>query len=85
MRVAVCLLVTRFGSQDLLIADLLIVHPSVSQGKRIAGGPQMLQLSLDGRRLYVTTSLYSGWDKQFYPDMIKSVCLTVCLSDRLSV
>lgn len=33
----------------------------------------MLQLSLDGRRLYVTTSLYSGWDRQFYPDMIKSV------------
>uniref|UniRef100_A0A672FM94 Methanethiol oxidase n=1 Tax=Salarias fasciatus TaxID=181472 RepID=A0A672FM94_SALFA len=41
------------------------------QGKRIPGSPQMLQLSLDGRRLYVTTSLYSGWDKQFYPDMIK--------------
>lgn len=33
----------------------------------------MLQLSLDGLRLYVTTSLYSGWDQQFYPDMIKSV------------
>lgn len=31
----------------------------------------MLQLSLDGLRLYVTTSLYSGWDKQFYPDMIR--------------
>lgn len=45
----------------------------------------MLQLSLDGRRLYVTTSLYSGWDKQFYPDMIKSVppTLSVCLSVRL--
>jgi selenium-binding protein 1 len=33
------------------------------------GGPQMLQLSLDGRRLYVTNSLYSSWDNQFYPDM----------------
>uniref|UniRef100_A0A667Z3J8 Methanethiol oxidase n=1 Tax=Myripristis murdjan TaxID=586833 RepID=A0A667Z3J8_9TELE len=43
----------------------------VGQGKRIRGSPQMLQLSLDGRRLYVTTSLYSGWDKQFYPDMIQ--------------
>ena len=41
------------------------------QGKRIYGGPQMLQLSLDGRRLYVTTSLFSPWDKQFYPDMSK--------------
>lgn len=31
----------------------------------------MVQLSLDGKRLYVTTSLYSAWDKQFYPEMIK--------------
>merc|ERR1719447_2254559 len=30
---------------------------------------QMLQLSLDGKRLYVTSSLFSPWDKQFYPDM----------------
>ncbi|PKU30436.1 selenium-binding protein 1-a-like [Limosa lapponica baueri] len=40
-------------------------------GKRVPGGPQMIQLSLDGRRLYVTSSLYSGWDKQFYPDLVK--------------
>lgn len=46
-------------------------QPRIIKGKRIPGSPQMLQLSLDGRRLYVTTSLYSGWDKQFYPDMIK--------------
>jgi selenium-binding protein 1 len=31
------------------------------------GGPQMLQLSLDGKRLYVTDSLFSSWDNQFYP------------------
>ena len=29
----------------------------------------MLQLSLDGRRLYVTNSLYSTWDNQFYPEL----------------
>jgi selenium-binding protein 1 len=29
----------------------------------------MLQLSYDGRRLYVTNSLYSTWDNQFYPDL----------------
>jgi selenium-binding protein 1 len=39
------------------------------KGKRLAGGPQMLQLSLDGRRLYVTNSLYSAWDNQFYPEI----------------
>lgn len=34
-----------------------------------SGGPQMLQLSRDGKRLYVTSSLYSVWDNQFYPTM----------------
>ena len=40
--------------------------------KKLEGGPQMLQLSLDGKRLYVTNSLYSPWDNQFYPDMAKN-------------
>ncbi len=39
------------------------------KGKKLTGGPQMLQLSLDGKRLYLTNSLYSPWDNQFYPDM----------------
>jgi selenium-binding protein 1 len=38
-------------------------------GARLTGGPQMLQLSLDGKRLYVTNSLYSSWDNQFYPEI----------------
>ncbi|MBI1385522.1 MAG: selenium-binding protein [Rhizobiales bacterium] len=38
-------------------------------GKPVRGAPQMIQLSLDGKRLYVTTSLFSTWDNQFYPDM----------------
>ena len=37
--------------------------------RKLTGGPQMLQLSLDGKRLYVTSSLYSSWDNQFYPKM----------------
>lgn len=37
------------------------------RGRQLDGGPQMLQLSLDGKRLYVTNSLYSSWDNQFYP------------------
>ena len=32
----------------------------------------MLQLSLDGKRLYVTDSLLSSWDNQFYPDLAKT-------------
>ena len=39
--------------------------------RRIYGGPQMIQLSLDGKRLYVTTSFQSAWDRMFYPDMVK--------------
>jgi len=31
------------------------------------GAPQMLQVSLDGQRVYLTNSLYSTWDNQFYP------------------
>ncbi|AFZ23258.1 56kDa selenium binding protein (SBP56) [Cylindrospermum stagnale PCC 7417] len=42
------------------------------QGHKLAGGPQMLQLSLDGQRLYVTNSLFSTWDNQFYPDLSKT-------------
>jgi len=38
-------------------------------GRELNGGPQMLQLSFDGRRLYVTNSLYSTWDDQFYPGL----------------
>ena len=30
----------------------------------------MIQLSLDGKRIFVTNSLFSSWDKQFYPDMV---------------
>ncbi|MBX6764437.1 MAG: selenium-binding family protein [Rubrobacteraceae bacterium] len=41
-------------------------------GRRLEGGPQMLQLSLDGRRLYVTNSLYSSWDNQFYPKLAET-------------
>ena len=50
------------------IGGLLGKAPEVN-GHRIAGAPQMIQLSLDGKRLYVTTSLFSTWDNQFYPEM----------------
>lgn len=50
----------------------LLDKAPVIRGKKVAGGPQMLQLSLDGKRLYVTSSLFSSWDNQFYPDIAKS-------------
>jgi len=35
------------------------------------GGPQMVEISRDGRRVYLTNSLYAAWDEQFYPDGIR--------------
>ncbi|HET6695229.1 MAG TPA: selenium-binding protein SBP56-related protein [Gaiellaceae bacterium] len=49
-------------------------------GRELNGGPQMLQLSLDGKRLYVTNSLYSTWDNQFYPEL-RSWLLKVDIGD----
>jgi len=49
-------------------------------GRALTGGPQMLQLSYDGRRLYVTNSLLSSWDNQFYPDL-RSYLLKVDIAD----
>ena len=39
-------------------------HP----GGDYRGGPQMVEISRDGKRVYWTNSLYSTWDNQFYPD-----------------
>ena len=41
-------------------------HPN---GSPATGGPQMVELSRDGKRLYFTNSLYSSWDDQFYDDI----------------
>jgi selenium-binding protein 1 len=37
----------------------------------LEGGPQMIEVSRDGRRVYVTNSLYLAWDAQFYPGGIR--------------
>jgi selenium-binding protein 1 len=44
-------------------------HPAA--GGPLNGGPQMVEVSRDGRRVYVTNSLYLPWDAQFYPDGIQ--------------
>jgi selenium binding protein SBP56 len=31
----------------------------------------MVEISRDGRRVYITNSLNAAWDKQFYPDAIR--------------
>jgi selenium-binding protein 1 len=42
-------------------------HPAKS-GQALNGGPQMVEISRDGKRLYFTNGLYTPWDEQFYPD-----------------
>ena len=43
-----------------------VAHPS-SPDEELLGGPQMVEVSRDGKRVYVTNSLYGAWDDQFYP------------------
>jgi selenium-binding protein 1 len=45
-------------------------HPSSPDVPR-NGGPQMVEVSRDGKRVYISNSLYSPWDAQFYPDGIR--------------
>jgi selenium-binding protein 1 len=47
-----------------------VPHPS---GRAFDGGPQMTEISRDGKRVYFTNSLYSSWDKQFYPKGVRGV------------
>jgi methanethiol oxidase len=42
-------------------------HPATGP---LTGGPQMVEVSRDGKRIYVTNSLYASWDAQFYPEGI---------------
>ncbi len=46
-------------------------HPG-APGEDPSGGPQMIEVSRDGRRVYVTNSLYGAWDDQFYPEGVRA-------------
>ena len=45
-------------------------HPGAN-GQALNGGPQMVEVSRDGRRVYFTNSLYGVIDEQFYPEGVK--------------
>ena len=45
-------------------------HPR-NTDQPLNGGPQMVEVSRDGRRIYFTNSLYTPWDEQFYPDGVR--------------
>ncbi|MGA8575837.1 MAG: selenium-binding family protein [Candidatus Cybelea sp.] len=56
-------------------------HPA-NPSKPLAGGPQMVEISRDGRRVYFTNSLYRAWDDQFYPDGVQSWMVKLDVADN---
>ncbi|MBA0681371.1 hypothetical protein Goari_023181 [Gossypium aridum] len=47
------------------------VEAMTEDGKTWQSDVPEIQLSLDGKRLYVTNSLFSAWDRQFYPELVE--------------
>jgi methanethiol oxidase len=45
-------------------------HPA-RPDEALNGGPQMVEISRDGQRVYFTNALYTPWDEQFYPDGVR--------------
>ena len=49
----------------------LVDHPAprnpAARELGLAGAPQRVEVSRDGRRAYFTNSLYATWDDIFYP------------------
>lgn len=56
-------------------------HPA-RRGEALNGGPQMVEVSRDGRRVYFTNSLYAAWDKQFYPEGIRGWMVKVDVPEK---
>ena len=49
----------------------IVRHAPHARSGPLNGGPQMVEVSRDGRRVYFTNSLYAPWDAQFYPEGIR--------------
>jgi len=49
----------------------IVRHAAHPRSGPLNGGPQMVEVSRDGRRVYFTNSLYIPWDVQFYPEGIR--------------
>jgi methanethiol oxidase len=49
----------------------IVRHAPHPRSGPLNGGPQMVEVSRDGRRVYFTNSLYAPWDAQFYPEGIR--------------
>jgi selenium-binding protein 1 len=54
----------------------IVSHGAHPKAGPLNGGTQMLEVSRDGRRIYVSNSLYGTWDTAFYPEGIRG-CVTL--------
>ncbi len=55
-------------------------HPKTVNGA-LNGGPQMVEISRDGKRVYFTNSLYGAIDPQFYPDGVDGWMVKLDVAD----
>lgn len=63
-----------FGDKYQLVFELRPAHdPAKAYGFVNCGGPQMVEVSRDGRRVYLTNSLYGVIDDQFYTEGVRGV------------
>jgi selenium-binding protein 1 len=49
----------------------IVSHAAHPKAGALNGGPQMVEVSRDGQRVFVSNSLYRSWDEQFYPEGIR--------------
>jgi selenium-binding protein 1 len=49
----------------------IVSHAAHPKNGALNGGPQMVEMSRDGKRIYFSNSLYGAWDAQFYPEGVR--------------
>ena len=49
----------------------IVSHAKHPKSGPLNGASQMIELSRDGRRIYMSNSLYGAWDAQFYPEGVR--------------
>jgi len=49
----------------------IVSHAAHPKDGPLNGGPQMVEMSRDGKRIYFSNSLYGSWDAQFYPEGVR--------------
>jgi methanethiol oxidase len=59
-------------------------HPS-KPGQPLNGGPQMVELSRDGKRIYFSNGLYTPWDDQFYPNGVRGWIAKVNVNGKMEL